>query len=323
MDTALTETLAGLPERPGIYKMVDAGGKIIYIGKSKCLKKRVHSYFVPEPKWEKAKKMRSFIVRVEYQVTDTHLEAQLLECRLIKKMKPYFNVMMKNDERYFFLSVEEDYRKNPLWISRERMKDSFGPLRRRGPVEEMMGAFRNLYPLDKVRGRYTFAYHVLPEKLNKEDFLKNRAILSELFSNSRALLCFIKVLEKKMQETAKLQQFERAMKYRDLIQNLNYLCHCLYKFELFRNKDLLYRVPMGEGSKIFYIQKGRIIACKKIDGISGENAGKELFGEDLIEMQANADIFQEEELSEKSCVDYEDILFAELSQAPEKFITIL
>ena len=75
--------------------MLDFKGNIIYIGKSKCLKKRVHSYFVKSPVWEKAKKMAPLIYDINYIVTDTHLEAMLLECEMIKTIKPYFNAAMK------------------------------------------------------------------------------------------------------------------------------------------------------------------------------------------------------------------------------------
>lgn len=317
MNKTLSETLNGLPESPGVYKMLDAGGNIIYIGKSKCLKKRVHSYFVPEPKWEKAKKMRPFIVNVEYEVTDTHLEAQLLECCLIKSVKPYFNVMMKNDERYFFLAVGEDARKSPLLISRERTGDSFGPLRRKGAVEELIKSFRNLYPLTKSRGRVCFDYHVLPEKQDWDAFWETREVLVELFSDSQALGKFLKALDKKMQESARAQQFERAVRYRDLIGNLSYLWRCLHKFEIFRGRELLYQVPLKEGCKVFYIQKGRIAASEKLKN----NAREELLA--FLESARAQGETAVTGLSEKGSVDYEDILFAELTQAPEDALTLL
>lgn len=116
MTNQLKDKLAMLPEAPGIYKMLDSRGDIIYIGKSKCLKSRVISYFANNPNWEKAKKMAPFIYDLEYVVTDTHLEAMLLECELIKRIKPHFNVSMKHDERYVYLKVGKTEQARPLYV---------------------------------------------------------------------------------------------------------------------------------------------------------------------------------------------------------------
>jgi len=89
-----------IPAQPGVYKMLDASGRIIYVGKSKCLKKRVNSYFTKAFKHSKIEKMVFLIADIEYVVTDTHLEARLLECQLIKEIKPYFNAQMKNDRHF-------------------------------------------------------------------------------------------------------------------------------------------------------------------------------------------------------------------------------
>ena len=110
----IKEKLKQIPKLPGIYKMLDSRGNIIYIGKSKCLQNRVKSYFVASPKWEKVNRMVTMIKDIEYVVTDTHLEARLLECTLIKEHKPRFNAQMKNDQRYFFIKVENYNRYNPL-----------------------------------------------------------------------------------------------------------------------------------------------------------------------------------------------------------------
>ena len=107
MTTHLQRILDELPEAPGVYKMLGDGGNILYIGKSKCLKHRVKSYFVKKPVWEKAEKMAGFIRDIEIEPTHTHLEAMLLECELIKKHRPFFNRQMKNDSGYLYIKPGE------------------------------------------------------------------------------------------------------------------------------------------------------------------------------------------------------------------------
>ena len=79
-----------LPMEPGIYKMIDAKGNVIYIGKSKMLNKRVKTYFANNPNWDKINRMVRLIDDIDFIVTDTHLEARILECSLIKELKPIF-----------------------------------------------------------------------------------------------------------------------------------------------------------------------------------------------------------------------------------------
>lgn len=312
MSEQLEKKLRMIPERPGIYKMLDETGNIIYIGKSKCLKKRVHSYFVPTPKWDKVLKMRPLIADLDYEVTDTHLEAMLLECRMIKDIQPYFNVQFKNDQRYRFLTVEEDVRRNPLRITGERGKDSFGPLRRKRPLEELTETLRNLYPIQKRRGSYSFSYHVLPKKLTKEEFVENRKSLQEILFQKKCMERFEKKLLEAMKETSKNQQYERAVKFRELIFSFQYLYHCLLRYELLQTKKLLYQVPVEEGWKLFLIQKGMVTDRMLVKENTEEEKRR------FLEHAKRKDGLPS--LPEKSRLDYEDILFAELEHAPEEWL---
>lgn len=143
----LENILNSIPELPGIYQMIDSKGNIIYIGKSKCLKKRVKSYFVDTPKWEKVTKMVSLIHDIHYVVTDTHLEARLLECKLIKQVSPFFNSQMKNDKRYVYLSLESNLKRGPLSIVHERGLDTYGPFRSSHTLSDTIESLKNIYPI--------------------------------------------------------------------------------------------------------------------------------------------------------------------------------
>lgn len=311
MNEQLEKKLKELPEAPGIYQMLDKHGNIIYIGKSKCLKKRVHSYFVPSPVWDKAKEMSRFIVDLEIIVTDTHLEAMLLECEMIKRLKPHFNAMMKNDEKYSYLTVEENYRRNPLKITEVREEASFGPFRRKGQIQDVIDTMRNLYPIIKNRSKYEFDYHIFPCVMEKEIFAENRKNLTKLFSSKTEMGRFLKSIEREMKRAAEDESFERAMKYRDLHMRLTYFQKSLNRFEKWQKTDLVYAVPLEEGYKLFYISDGHIILKEKVVGNTENIRCK------FVEKAKRVDRKVFVEQTEKELLDYRDIVCAELSQASE------
>ena len=156
MTELLRDKLQKLPDLPGIYKMLNRDGQIIYIGKSKCLKNRVRSYFSKTPTWEKVKKMVNMIHDFEIIVTDTHLEARLLECELIKFYKPVFNSQFKTDSRYVFLNIENSNKYSPLTISTERKNNSYGPFRSKYTLKDAILSLENLYPFQKTNDGYAF-----------------------------------------------------------------------------------------------------------------------------------------------------------------------
>lgn len=311
MNEQLEKKLRELPEAPGIYKMLDKYGNIIYIGKSKCLKKRVQSYFAESPVWDKAKEMARFIENLEIVVTDTHLEAMLLECEMIKKHRPHFNAMMKNDERYSYLTLEENYRRNPLKITGEREGVSFGPFRSKGQIQDVIETLRNLYPITKKRSRYEVVYHIFPCVMEKEIFSENRKMLGKLFSEEKEMRQFLKAVEQEMKKAAETQSFERASKYRDLYLKLGSLQKSLERFEKWQAMDLVYRVPLDVGDKLFYISDGRVLFGEKSDADSEERLV------DFMRRAVKTDKKILLDQSEKEMLDYRDIIYSELSQNPE------
>lgn len=317
MKELLYDKLIEIPEEPGIYKMLDSQGTIIYIGKSKCLKKRVRSYFVPNPKWEKAKRMASLIFDVEYIRTDTHLEAMLLECTLIKKVKPYFNVLMKHDQRYVYLNVEKDARKDPLFLSAERGGHSFGPLRRKSVVENIIINMKYLYPLEKVRGGYRFDYQIFPVHMNGTLYLKNREMLLEICSEKTAMEKFIRCLENRMKKAAKEQQFERASKYRDLKENFQYLQKGLNAYKDMVEKELIYTVSIAGGYKLFYIHRGVVLDSLCIKE-NTQNQREEFIR--LARDQQGKAVYQG---FDKEWIDFRDIIYSELQKTDAGMVEII
>jgi len=190
----LKYVLNNIPELPGIYKMLDSKGNIIYIGKSKCLKKRVKSYFINSPKWEKVTKLVSFIHDIDYIITDTHLEARLLECELIKLNQPVFNSQMKNDKRYVYLKVENYNSYSPLSVVRERENNTFGPFRSQSTLRNIIDSLRNIYPITKIKHTYTFDYHILPIIMDQNLFHENKKNLLVMLGIMHLLLVNMSIL---------------------------------------------------------------------------------------------------------------------------------
>lgn len=324
MTDQVKAVLASLPDAPGVYKMLGKEGDIIYIGKSKCLKHRVKSYFTPNPNWEKAINMAPFIQNIEIEVTDTHLEAMLLECALIKRIRPYFNVIMKYDNRYIYLRIGENTGERPLKIVNEREGRCFGPLKKRYPAVDAIDALKRLYPIRKEGRRFCFEYHAFPEDMEEEDYRQNRDVLIELFSSPPAMERFFKELDTRMRKDAKEFRYESAARYRDVIRDAGYLKTRLSRHYEWMNKTLVAEIALadGSGTKLFYIYKGYVVHKKKTAAVTDQV---------LEEFRAEGDSILKEQrkeirtaLQEKGMADYRDIVFAELAGLEEgKVHTIL
>lgn len=235
----INEELKKLPHRPGVYLMHDAKDTIIYVGKAIDLNRRVHSYFRESTKKSpKIQKMVSLIERFEYIVTDSELEALVLENNLIKENRPKYNTMLKDDKTYPYIKVTlgEDYPR--VLFSRLMKKDKskyFGPFTSAGAVKDTIDLICKLYNIRtcsrKIEAenisdqennpqRACLNYHMHQcaapciGNISKEDYALNvKRALEFLGGNYNPVL---KDLEEKMQEASDNMEFEEAMRYRDL-----------------------------------------------------------------------------------------------------------
>lgn len=303
-----------IPMKPGIYKMIDAKGNIIYVGKSKMLNKRVKTYFVSNPKWEKVNRMVHLIDDIEFIVTDTHLEARILECSLIKTVKPIFNSQMKNDRGYVYLKLENYNRYRSLSVVESREENSFGPFRRKFHLKETIDALKNLYPIINKGKSYSFDYHLFPVTLNEATFTENRNSLYEILSDNTKAIMFIKELEIKMKTEASLYNFEMASLYKDIIGNVDYLVKSINKHKELENSNVLLCIPVDDGYKLFYISKC-IIIKKKIFKSPSQN-DIEAFSEVALTTIDDNYI----NIDEKSLIDYKDIICSEIISLPENMV---
>ncbi|WP_296557098.1 GIY-YIG nuclease family protein [uncultured Acetobacterium sp.] len=310
----LKQKVNQIPALPGVYKMLDSSGQIIYVGKSKCLKKRVQSYFTKSPKQPKIERMIFLIDDIEYIVTDTHLEARLLECQLIKAIKPYFNSQMKNDRRYFYLKITNSGHTKGLSIVPEREAHSFGPFRRKQTIQSLIELLTHLFPIVQDNNNFDFHYHILPEHMSPEDFQRNRQTLIRIFSEDAELIGLIKQLKICMNKESAQYHYERATTYRDMINGLAYVYHVIHDYRRLLTKDILLKIPVGDGDKLFYISKSKIILKKYFPTLSQTeidaflNAGLKL---------KSGFVF---DCDEKAEVDFQNILFSEIQALPDDWI---
>ena len=169
----IAEELKKLPEKPGVYIMKNKDGEIIYIGKAVVLKNRVRQYFNSYSNQNaKVQAMISQIHEFEYIVTDTEIEALILECNLIKKHKPKFNIMLKDDKNYPFIKITMKEEFPRVVITRKIEKDGakyFGPFTSAVAVKETVDIIKKLFPIkscnkvfknNKGKDRPCLNYHI-------------------------------------------------------------------------------------------------------------------------------------------------------------------
>ncbi|MBQ8591754.1 MAG: excinuclease ABC subunit UvrC [Lachnospiraceae bacterium] len=231
------EELKKLPAKPGVYLMHDENDTIIYVGKAISLKNRVRSYFrastVKSPKIEK---MVSKIARFEYIITDSELEALVLENNLIKEHNPRYNTMLKDDKTYPYIkvTVSEDYPR--ILFAREMKKDKskyFGPYSSAGAVKDTIELMNKLYtlrtcnrnlPKDFGSDRPCLNYHMkqclapCQGNVTKEAYREQVEKALEFLNGNYSPI--LKELEHKMQTASENLDFEEAIRYRELLNSV-------------------------------------------------------------------------------------------------------
>ena len=237
MNFNIEEELKKLPGKPGVYLMHDETDAIIYVGKAISLKNRVRQYFqTSRNKGPKIERMVTKIRRFEYIVTDSELEALVLECNLIKEHRPKYNTMLTDDKTYPFIKVTTAEEYPRILFSRTMKKDKnkyFGPYTSAGAVKDTIELLQKIYrirtcnrslPKEIGNDRPCLNYHIhqcnapCQGYISKEEYREavNEA-LAFLGGNYDPVL---KLLEKRMMEASEKMDFEMAMEQRDLIESI-------------------------------------------------------------------------------------------------------
>ena len=233
----IEEELKKLPSKPGVYLMHDDKDAIIYVGKAISLKNRVRQYFQSSRnKGVKIEQMVTHIARFEYIITDSELEALVLECNLIKEHRPKYNTMLMDDKTYPFIkvTVQEDFPR--VLFARQMYKDKakyYGPYTSAGAVKDTIDLIHKLYgirtcnkQLPKMQGKerpcLNYHIHQCPAPcqgyISKEEYAKSvKKVLTFLNGDYAPIL---KELEEKMMAASEEMEFEKAIEYRELLNSV-------------------------------------------------------------------------------------------------------
>ena len=223
----IEEEIKKLPSKPGVYVMRDKNNNIIYVGKAVSLKNRVRSYFRKTNKTERIKKMVSLVDYFEYIVVNNEAEALILECNLIKKYRPKFNVLLKDDKTYPYIKIDVKSDFPNVIITRRLINDGskyFGPYANPGAAKEMVDFIKSKYKIRQCRNfkstqRPCLNYHIKKcfapcvGYISKEDYRKQIDEIIDLLDGKTSKI--IKELGMQMEEASKKLDFEKAAYLRD------------------------------------------------------------------------------------------------------------
>ena len=275
----IQEELKKLPGKPGVYLMHDEKDEIIYVGKAISLKNRVRQYFQSSRgKSVKIEQMVTHITRFEYIVTDSELEALVLECNLIKEHRPKYNTMLMDDKAYPFIKVTVDEPFPRIMMARRMVKDKakyFGPYTSAGAVKDTIELIRKLYkvrscnrrlPRDTGKERPCLNYHIhqcnapCQGYVSQETYRKSiDEVLRFLGGNYDVVL---KELEEKMMKASEDLEFEKAIEYRELLGSVKKIAQKQKITDTAGNdRDILAAATDKEDAvvQVFFIRGGRLI----------------------------------------------------------------
>jgi len=229
---SLSEKIRNLPDHPGVYLFKDAKGKVIYIGKALSLRKRVPSHFRDSPSYsERMAALVSQIADLDFILTDSELEALILESNLIKERRPKYNVVLRDDKHYPFLKLDPKEPFPRISVAR-RIKDDgalyYGPYVPAGTMWDTLFLINKAFPLRKcksLKGRKLCLDYHLGRCLGPCEGLVSPEEYGEVVKRVRLILEgrdreLVKLLERQMRETAERLEFERAAQLRDQVQAL-------------------------------------------------------------------------------------------------------
>ena len=289
----IEEELKKLPAKPGVYLMHDEKDEIIYVGKAISLKNRVRQYFQSSrTKTAKINKMVSRIARFEYIVTDSELEALVLECNLIKEHRPRYNTMLKDDKSYPYIKVTVGEAFPRVLFSRDMKRDKsryFGPYTSAGAVKDSIGLIHKLYkirtcsrnlPRDIGKERPCLNYHIKQCAAPCQGYISEaeyresvNQVLDFLGGNYDSLLGR---LERQMKEAAEALDFETAATVRELLFSVQKIAQTQKITESGKeDRDIIAFAADGGDAvvQIFFMREGKLIGRDNFHLRIGEGDG--------------------------------------------------
>ena len=275
----LEEELKKLPDKPGVYIMHDIIGTIIYVGKAVSLKNRVRQYFRPSTNHSaKIKRMVSKIDYFEYIITDSELEALVLECNLIKEHSPKYNTMLKDDKTYPFIKITTGEHFPRVLFSRKIVHGTgkyYGPYTSAGAVKDTIELLCKLYkirtcnrklPADQGKERPCLNYHIgqcsapCQGYINEEDYRKSIESVMEFLDGDYSHI--LNSLTQQMQQASKNMEFEEAAKYRDLITSVKQVAQKQkITMDDVTDRDVIAVASDGQDAvvQVFFVRSGKLL----------------------------------------------------------------
>ncbi len=338
----IEEELKKLPGSPGVYLMHDEKDEIIYVGKAISLKNRVRQYFQSSRnKTAKIEQMVSKICRFEYIVTDSELEALILECNLIKEHRPKYNTMLKDDKTYPYIKVtlHEEYPR--IFITRSMKKDKakyFGPYTSAGAVKDTVDLLRKIYrirscgkslPKEIGKGRPCLNYHIKQcdapcmGYISAEEYRKNFSQIVDFLYGKYASV--LEMLEQKMYAASEAMEFEEAAVYRDLIHSVKAISN---KQKITSDEDtdrdiLAYAMEGNDAVvQVFFIRSGKVLGREHFHiTLAPQDTGRQVLTSFIKQYYAGSPFVPKELLVQEEIED-EEIISRWLTQKRGGKVTI-
>ena len=324
----IQEELKKLPTSPGVYLMHDEKDEIIYVGKAISLKNRVRQYFQTSRKrTAKIEQMVSRVKRFEYIITDSEVEALILECNLIKEHRPKYNTMLMDDKAYPFIriTVNEDFPR--IMLARSMKKDSskyFGPYPSATAVKDTIDLLAKIYkirtcnrklPKDMGQGRPCLNYQIgkcdapCMGYISKEDYGKKvKETISFLNGNYKGVL---EILTEKMEKAAELMEYEDAAKYRDLINSVKSVSiKQKITSDEYMDRDIIAYAMEGNDAvvQVFFVRNGKVLGREHFHiELAPHDTGMEVLENFIKQYYANSPYIPKELLIQEDITDREVI----------------
>ena len=330
MNFSIEEELTKLPDSPGVYIMHDVKDTIIYIGKAKSLRHRVHQYFQPShDEGIKKQRMVQQIAYFEYIVTDSELEALVLECNLIKEHRPKYNTMLRDDKTYPYIKVTVQEAYPRVLFSRELKKDKakyFGPFTSAAAVKDTIDLIQKIYHLRTCNQRFPeqfgkrrpcLNYHmkqcpgVCTGQVSEGEYRKSVQGAIDFLNGSYGEV--EKMLTQKMQKAAEAMDFEKAAEYRDLLGSVR---ACVQKQKMTNasemdDKDIVAMAKQGEDAvvQVFFVRSGKLIGREHFFmNVRVDEADEEVVARFIQQFYAGTpviprEIFLQEQIADKEVIE--------------------
>ena len=309
----LKEKINSFPKTPGIYMMKDKDGNIIYVGKSKKLQERIRSYFVNSKSHSrKVQRMVKNIYDIEIKTTDTELDALLLECEMIKKIRPIYNKLMKNHENYSYFKIDKNIDYPYIQVVDEIDDDNlyFGPYTIGRKLENIKEIIEKAYKTRSCKRmtkcfKYDLGKCVGPcrDIISKDDYnniINN--IISDLNLETKNI---VKILEDNMKSEINKLNFEKAANIKEDIDSVNILFNRQDIINnITKNESILAWINLDGNYKIYVIQNGKLIKSEIIKCIEFDNLDKEKY------YKENKVKSEENKIIDKFDIDFINIIYS-------------